>query len=477
MTDLGGNVHAEHPPTAPIAADYAAALAWLYGRTDWERGPLDRTMRERLLLARPAALLARLGDPQRSYAVVLVAGTKGKGSTAALLASILVAAGRRVGLYSQPHLHSFRERIRVDGGPITPADLSSGVARLRGPVAALERERPDLGALTTYEVATALALDHFARAGVDVAVLEIGLGGRLDAVNVVDAHLAVITAISHDHTAILGETLPEIAAEKAGIIKPERPILVAPQRPEVLAVLAAVAASRAAPLGIGGRDWTWTGDHAALAVTAAGRPDLWSYPWHHPDLRVPLLGAHQLENAATAVAAAEVLAAGASTSVAVARGLAATRWPARLEVFRPTGADAPTIVVDGAHNGDSAAKLAAALRDHFRCARLWLVLGVSADKDLPAIVAPLAPLVAGAWATAARHARSRPADEVANALRAAGVVVAAADDTAAALRLARAASAPDDLICITGSLFIAAEAREALGVVGRDERDPSLLRG
>lgn len=463
---------------APLGGDYVAALAWLHDRIDWERGPLDRTMRERLLLARPAALLARLGDPQRRYEVVLVAGTKGKGSTAALLASILAAAGRRVGLYSQPHLHSFRERIRVDDGPITPADLIGGVARLQGHVAALERERPDLGALTTYEVATALALDHFARVGIDVAVLEIGLGGRLDAVNVVDATLAVITAISHDHTAILGETLPEIAAEKAGIIKPGRPILTARQRPEVLAVLATIAASRSAPLGASGRDWTWHGDHAALAVTAAARPDLWPRPWHHTGLRIPLLGAHQLENAATAVAAAEALTADGVAPDTVARGVAGTRWPARLEVFRPTNEDEPTIVVDGAHNGDSAEKLAVALRDHFHCARLWLILGVGVDKDLPAIVAPLAPLVGGAWAAASRHARSRPAAEVAEALGAAGVPAASAADAAAALRLARAASGPDDLICVTGSLFIAAEAREALGVVGPDERDPPLaLRG
>lgn len=469
----GGNVPAKRPRTAPSDQDYGAALDWLYDRIDWERGPLDRTMRERLLLARPAALLARLGDPQRCYETVLVAGTKGKGSTAALLASSLGAAGRRVGLYSQPHLHSFRERIRVDDDPITPADFAGGIAHLRHHVIACERERPDLGPLTTYEVATALALAHFARVGVKVAVLEIGLGGRLDALNVVDADLAIITAISYDHMAILGDTLPEIAVEKAGIIKSDQPVLTAPQQPEIQSVLAAAAARRSAPLGVGGQDWTWWGDHAAFTVAATTRSDLWPHPWCHADLRIPLLGAHQLENAATAIAAAEVLLAGAATPGAIARGVAATRWPARLEVFR-VGPAGPVVVVDGAHNGDSAEKLAVALQEHFRFARLWLVLGVGADKDLPAIIAPLATLTHGAWATASCHARSRPATEVAEALRLAGVSADAVNDTAAALRLARAACGPDDLICVTGSLFIAAEAREALGIVRPDERDPPV---
>ncbi len=454
--------------------EYAAALAWLADRTDLERDPLDHTIRERLLLARPAALLARRGDPHRGYGVVLVAGTKGKGSTAVLLASILAAAGRRVGLYSQPHLHSFRERIRVDGQPIGPADFALGVDRLRDDVAALDRGRPDLGALTTYEVATALALDHFARAGIEVAVLEIGLGGRLDAANAVDANLAIITSISYDHMAVLGATLPEIATEKAGIVKPGRPVLTARQRPEVLDVLAATAAGRSAPLGVGGRDWTWAGDQGALGITAAPRPDLWPRPWRHAGLRVPLLGAHQRENAATAVAAAEILLSGGLAPGDVARGVAATRWPARLEVFRPGGPGGPVVVVDGAHNGDSAAKLAVALREHFRFARLRLILGVGTDKDLPAIVAPLAPLASAAWGTTSRHARSRPAGEVVAVVRAAGVSAAPAADTATALRLALAASGPDDLICVTGSLFIAAEAREALGVVGDEERDPPL---
>ncbi len=458
---------------------YAQALAYLAELTDWERQPMDRRMREQLLLARPAALLERLGNPQRRYRSVLVAGTKGKGSTAAMLASILRAAGYRTGFYSQPHLHTYRERIRVDGVAIAPTAFAEGVACLQPHVAALESARPELGRCTAYEAGTALALDYFARSGVEIAVLEVGLGGRLDATNVVEADVSIITSISFDHMAILGSTLPEIAFEKAGIIKPGRPVLSAPQRPEVLAVLERVAAERGARLGLGGRDWRWTGDHAAFVVEAEeAAPDgLWAAAWRHTGLRVPLLGAHQLENAATAVAAAQVLGSTLAmearllpiSTAAIAAGLAGTRWPARLEVISPPHPPllpklAPTVVIDGAHNGDSATKLAAALRDHFRFRRLWLVLGVGADKDLAAIVAPLAPLVAGAWAVASRHPRSLAAPAVAAALSQAGVWTVIAGETAAAVREAVAAASPDDLVCVTGSLYVAAEAREALGL-------------
>lgn len=468
---------------------YAHALAYLYSLTDWEQRLMDRSTREQLLLERPAALLERLGHPERRYGSVLVAGTNGKGSTAAMLAGILRAAGYRTGLYSQPHLHTYRERIRLDGVPIALEAMAAGAARIRPHAEALTRERPELGVCTTYEVGTALALDYFARLGVEVAVLEVGLGGRLDATNVVDADLAVITSISFDHTAILGETLPEIAAEKAGIIKPGRLVLSAPQQPDALRVLERVAAERSAPLGVGGREWRWRGGHEAFAIEGTGgNSGLWPRSWSYAGLRVPLLGAHQLENAATAVAAAHALQERPARpgerltvpAAAIASGLAATAWPARLEVVQASAVPAvpagTTVVVDGAHNGDSAAKLAAALRAHFRFERLWLILGVGADKDLPAIVAPLAPLVAGAWAVSSGHPRRRAAADVAAALVAAGVWTARVPTpptTAAALQQALATAGGRDLVCVTGSLFVAAEARAALDLP-RDGSDPDV---
>ncbi len=350
---------------------------------------------------------------------------------------------------------------------------------------ALAHEHPGPGVCTAYEVGTALALDHFARSGVDVAVLEVGLGGRLDATNIVAADIAVIASISYDHTAILGETLAAIAREKAGIVKPGRPILSAPQHPDVLAVLERIAAERGAPLGVGGRTWTWRGDHASLTVEAAAAPGLWRKRWRLGGLRIPLRGAHQLENAATAVAAARALdtvvaaRAGACTAgvpaETIARGLAATRWPARFEVVRPRRSGGVTVVVDGAHNGDSAAKLAAALRATYRARRVWLVLGVTRDKDLTAIIAPLAPLATGAWAAAAHHPRSRPADDVAAALQDTSLTAQVAPSVAAAMRSALAGAQPRDVVCVTGSLFVAAEAREALGLVPPPARDPEIL--
>jgi dihydrofolate synthase / folylpolyglutamate synthase len=490
---------------------YQEALAYLYGLTDWERRTMDRQTRETLLLARPAALLSRLGNPERRYLSILVAGTKGKGSTAAMLASILRAAGYRTGLYSQPHLHTYRERIRVDGSLITRDQVVSGIERIRPHTSNLERECPELGSCTTYEVGTALALDHFAGSAVDVAVLEVGLGGRLDATNVVDAGLSIVSSISYDHTAILGETLAEIAAEKAAIFKPGKPALSAPQRPEAREVIERTAAARDAPFGLGGRDWLWSGSHDAFQVTSPAAVDgLWPEPWSVSGLRVPLLGAHQLENAASAVAAAHVLASSTSApypiipAAAIVRGLEATRWPARFEVvplessglntnpmqdqirYGARAARDPSarlaghgavVVIDGAHNGDSATRLASALRTHLDYERLWLVLGVGVDKDLTAIVTPLAPLAAGAWTAAAHHPRSRAAPEVAAALTSAGVSAQPVPHVAAALAQAVAACGPRDAVCVTGSLFVAAEAREALGLVPGDERDPDEVGG
>ncbi|HEV2123660.1 MAG TPA: folylpolyglutamate synthase/dihydrofolate synthase family protein, partial [Chloroflexota bacterium] len=470
---------------------YRATLSYLYALTDWERRPMDRSMRERLLLQRPAALLDRLGNPQRRYISILVAGTKGKGSTSAMLAGILRAAGYRTGLYSQPHLHTYRERIRVDGQMIGEEEVVAGIERIRPHAEALEREQSELGACTTYEVGTALALDFFARSSVDVAVLEVGLGGRLDATNIVQAEMAVITSISYDHTAILGNTLPEIAGEKAGIIKAGRPVLSHPQSEAARTVLARVANERNSAFALGGQDWTWSGDHHQFSV--AGKPgSFWTTPWEEAGLSVPLLGQHQLENAATAVAAAHALHSDASArrlpipSAAISRGLASVRWPGRFEIVEPEASIRqtarratatirwPVVVIDGAHNGDSAAQLAAAIRRHTPYERLWLVLGAGTDKDLAAVVAPLAPLTSGAWAVASRHPRSRSAPDVAEVLQHAGVHAQAKDRVAEGVESALAAAGPGDVVCITGSLYVVAEAREALGLVPTDERDPEV---
>jgi len=438
--------------------DYRAAIAYIIERSGYDRGfvanPFDA---ETVGLRRTAWLLEALGHPEARYPAVHVAGTKGKGSTAACVAAILRAAGRRVGLYTSPHLHTFRERIQLDGESIAEdafAALTTEIAPLN---ARLAEAHPDWGEATAFEVATVLAFLAFARAAVDVAVVEVGLGGRLDATNVLTPAVSVITTISLDHTAILGDTLAEIAGEKGGIIKPGVPVVSSPQPEEARAVLERLAAERGSPLSLAGRDWQ-----------LAGTPERFDLrgPWgEYHDLRVALSGRHQVENAATAVAACWALrSAGLDVpEEAVRDGLAAVVWPGRLEVV----AREPTVVVDGAHNVDSAGRLAEALREGFRWRRLTLVLGIARDKQVEQMLAVLVPLADRIVATASHHPRAAPPERIAAAARAAGgpaLPVEEAPSVAEALRRALSDAAPDDLVCVTGSLYAVSEAREALGL-------------
>ena len=227
--------------------DYQAALDYLLGFTDWRRPVVHRPEAVHNL-PRMRCLLDLLGAPDRRFTAAVVAGTKGKGSTAAILAACLRAAGHRTGLYSQPHLHDYRERARVDGVPISREALVAIVGRLREVVPLLEERCPELGPPSTYDVGTALAIEHFAREAADRAVLEVGLGGRFDAVNTLTPRVSAITSISIDHTAVLGDTIEQIATEKAGIIKPGVPVVAQRQAPEAWAVLVRTAEELGAPL-------------------------------------------------------------------------------------------------------------------------------------------------------------------------------------------------------------------------------------
>lgn len=450
--------------------DYLEALRYLSERSGYDRGFVANPFeREGVGLERTAWLLRALGNPERRYPSVHIAGTKGKGSTAACLASILDAAGYRVGLYTSPHLHTFRERIQIAGLPIDPDLFAQLMAELAAANAALVAERPDWGEATAFELATALALLAFARAGADVAVVEVGLGGRLDATNVLLPEVAAITSISYDHTQILGNTLAEIAREKAGIIKPGRPVVSAPQRPEAKEVIVRTAAERDAPLLLGGRDWAVEGTPARFSYRGPGG--------ELRDLRLALRGAHQVENAGVALAVVQLLGErGFSISEqAMWIGLAQVRWPGRLESLRQR----PLVVADGAHNVDSAERLAQALRAEFTWRRLILILGIARDKDIPGIVRALAPLANQVVAVASHSPRAAAPERILAAVgeaapdvpaRAAGSVAAALDDA-----LGRAG--PEDLILVTGSLYAVAEAREALGLAQADPQERALLFG
>jgi dihydrofolate synthase/folylpolyglutamate synthase len=401
-----------------------------------------------------------------------VAGTKGKGSTSIFLASMLQAHGYRVGLYSQPHLHSLRERLRVDGILIDPDELAGQIERLRPVVEAQDATNPQLGPLTTYEIFTALALSWFGYQKVDWAVLEVGLGGRLDATNLVEPAVAVITPISYDHTHILGTTLASIAAEKAGIVKRGSLVVSAPQRPAALAAIRRIARAQAARLLIiGANQRSPQALHVRAHQISAGthrRPmepffkfELRSELQHYPELAIYLGGMHQVGNAVTALATLEAAQEQGlrPDPEAVRRGLAAARWPGRLEVVRT----APLLVLDGAHNGDSAERLREALDLHFNFDRLHLIVGVLADKHLNAILRPLR-TAHRLTAVQLSSPRARPADQVAAAARRLGMAAVVSGDVRHALEAALVESNERDLVCVTGSLTTVAAAREALGL-------------
>ncbi len=435
--------------------DYSQAIEYVLGFTDWERASAQTFAAANFDLRRVQSLLARLGNPHLGRRTIHIAGSKGKGSVAAMIVSILQAAGYRSGLYTSPHLHNIRERIVVDGQPIGEEEFAR-LTEVLAPRVAAENEDGRFGQLTTFELLTALAFLHFQDRDIQWQVLEVGMGGRLDATNVVDEKaVCVIAPISLEHTTVLGDTVEKIAAEKAAILRPGTTVVMAPQPyPEAVAAIRARAAELAVPLlevsetySMQRLSWDLTGQRFRLAGPGCS--------W---ELWLPLLGAHQLENAATAVAAIDALGSGgvAVSEESIGEGLGRLSWPGRLEVLT----DKPLIVVDGAHNGDSARRLGQALRDHFSFERAILVMGVSGGKTVAAMAEELAPLTRLLIATRSRHPRAAEPEAVAAAFAARGVASEICPTVAAALDRARALVGPDDLICVVGSLFVVAEARE-----------------
>lgn len=455
--------HAPEPPSHSTA--YETALRRVVGLADYERVAGIGTPLVKEDLSRMHELARRIGDPQRSVPVIHVAGTKGKGSTAAMISSILVAAGHRVGLFTSPHLHTFRERIRVNGEPLSEVRFVNAVNRVWPHVEAMaDVDR----APTTFELLTAMAFDLPLSEGVDVLVLEVGMGGRLDSTNVADAAVDVITSISLDHTAILGGTIELIAAEKAGIIKTATPTVVAPQvSPTALDVIKERARAMDAPLVEIGRDVQLDVlDHDLTGQTVGVKTSR-----RHYGVRFPLLGAHQAENAATAMAAIEEFDASIGPEV-IARGLANVHWEGRFQVL---DVGRPTVVVDGAHNPQSMGVLRDAVREYLDPADTVVVFGCSGDKELPGMAEQLASLAAHVVVCTSRHPRAVPADHVASVFEKGGVPTSHAPNVAVALDAARRIVTPAGAIVVTGSLFVVAEALEAWQGI-EPERYPELER-
>ena len=448
--------------------EYRNAIDRLLSLVDHERTGIPNPRQKRIFhLGRMEAFLDRLGNPQRAAKTIHVAGTKGKGSTAALCDAALRAAGYRTGFYSSPHLHSFRERIRINSQPISEAEFSRLVEQLWSAQEWIG-QHTELGNITLFEFMTGMAFQCFTDNQSDFQVIEVGLGGRLDATNVLDSDVCVITPISRDHTAILGDSIAEIASEKAGIIKPGRPVVIAPQVPEARSVILETCRERSATPVQVGKDVTWK----AGASSIEGQDFIVKGLSGEYQLRLPLLGRHQLDNAASAVAALEsFIAQGHSIpGEAIRRGFESVVWPCRMEVL---GRD-PLVIVDGAHNDDSVNVLLDAVAGYLDYKHLLLVVGFSRDKNVSDMVARLSKAGPVVFACRSRHPRSTPPEQIVDLFRENGVKAVEAGHTADALAQAKQAAREGDLILVTGSLFVAAEARESmLGI--EPEVYPDLL--
>ena len=426
--------------------NYRDTLNYIYGYTNYERKGLPKYTMTNYDLARIKILLSRLGSPHRKFKSLLISGTKGKGSTAAFSESMLRAAGYRTGLYISPHLHTFRERIQICGELVSETEVVHLIQDLRPHLEAVP-------GLTAFEVITVMAFQAFAEANIEVAVLEVGLGGRLDATNVSNPVVAVITSISYDHTQLLGTTLSLIAREKAGIIRPGALVVSAPQVPEAMTMIEEVCEGRRAELVVvGEEEYRWQPGRATLRGQ--------SFELRGERYRIPLLGRHQLSNAVTAWAALDGLEARAGLSVPLAdrrEGLCNAQWPGRLEIL----GHEPYVVVDSAHNGDSANKLRHAFHDFFPGHRVILVFGASADHPFGDVLQELLPVADRIFITHSRHPRAAAPEMLSQTVSELGYQTSIVSDVPQALDVALENAAPNDLICVTGSIFTVADAREA----------------
>jgi dihydrofolate synthase / folylpolyglutamate synthase len=455
-------------------AAHQAARAFWYGLINYEqRAPTDADLN----LIHTRALLARLGDPQERLRIIHVAGSKGKGSTSAMLAAILRRAGYRTGLFTSPHLCRVEERFQVDGDPITDDELTTLLTEVRDVVWGVgsgvwgenasqpTRHSAHLARLPTFfEVATAVGFMHFVRRRVEAAVIEVGLGGRLDSTNVCTPAVSLITSISFDHTRQLGNRLASIAAEKAGIVKPHHPAISGAVAPEARAVIERICRERAAPLQQLGVDFHYRYEPGKITaqVTQPARVQVTTARRRWPTLELNLPGEHQAANAAVVIACVEVLREQGwhLPDAAVTAGLCEVNWPARLEVVQRR----PLVVLDCAHNVASAQAVVETLTTSFSAVRRLLVFAGSSDKDLAGMFRILAPHFAAAYLTRyTNNPRGVAAEDLAKLWDAAGGGPRTlCHSPVEAWQQARSAAGADDLVCITGSVFLAGELRPLL---------------
>lgn len=437
--------------------EYSEALEFILSLSDMERG-FQASPSPTMNLETMRSLLSRLNDPHRGRPTAHITGSKGKGTTAAMVAGILQRAGNAVSLYTSPHLHSFTERISINGDSISPEEFAAGIAAIKD---AVEAELASVhGDVHTFGALTALFfwLTRAQVPRIDWQVVEVGLGGSFDATNVIDPpEVAVITPISLEHTAILGSTPEAIAADKAGIIKPGTTAVVAPQKdPGVLPVIEA----RCHEVGARLVDVGSLYEYEVLEKHPFGQSFRLIGPNGERVMRTPMLGRHLVENAATAVAAAEAIRSWGFTisEQAIVDGIAHTRVPGRLEVM----GQKPLIVADGAHNGESAEALAAALKEYFHWRKCFLVIGCNRDKDVREMGFKLARLAELIVCTRFENPRAMDPYQMIQEIGFLGPAAVAEESVGVALDTALSHAGEEDLVCITGSLYVVAEAREHL---------------
>lgn len=437
---------------AKMKTDYDAALDFLYSFVDYSLTRQLRYSPEKFNLDRMRLLAERLGNPQEQYPVIHVAGTKGKGSTSVFIAAALQQAGYRVGLYTSPHLHDYVERIQVNRAPMLHEELVDAVEQLKPTL----QKIPEI---TTFEITTAIAFKYFAEKKVDIAVIEVGLGGRLDATNIVNPLLSVITSLSYDHMGILGDTIEKIAAEKGGIIKPGRPVVVAPQvYPQTYGVLEEIAKERKSPLYRVDQLLTYSvieHDLGKQTFDLCGK----NAPNACLRFRIPLVGFHQVENAVTAYRAITELASmgfDLEDSV-IQKGFENASWPCRFEVVQHH----PLVIVDSAHNTDSAEKLSLTVHEYLQGKNLALIFGASEDKDVSGMFASLLPISDVIIMTKSIHPRAMEPAQLGEFAIEKGYQPIITDSLEAALDAAFEQTGID-VILITGSIFVAAAAKEII---------------
>jgi dihydrofolate synthase/folylpolyglutamate synthase len=396
-------------------------------------------------------LLTRMGNPQLAARTIHIAGTKGKGSVAAMIAQVLSNSGYKTGLYTSPHFHTLRERISIDGSLISEAEFAAAMAEVKPFIESMKQDTA-FRQLTYFEALTALTFAYFKKKQVDFQVLEVGLGGRLDATNVARPIVCIITPISLDHTQILGNSLEEIAWEKAGIIKPGCWVVLSPQPQEAASVITDICGEKEAKVVQIGKDVTWhkiSGDLHHQSLVIEGRISKYQ-------VRILLLGDFQLENTAAAVAVLEILASGgfAISTADIVQGLAKVKWPGRFHILQQN----PTVLVDGAHNVASIKGLVNNIKAYFSYKRIFLVFGTSCDKDIPGIINELVALSPQVIVTQTAHSRAAPLSTLAVEFSKRGIEPEIREPINEAISRALSLADSTDIICVTGSLFVVAEA-------------------